>query len=109
MAALTGEQSCECSGFWLDGFSWLLLVGLGFSSVLLPENVEEDDREDPDPTDLLRLLFIPADDRRAGRTTNIIPTGPVKRLEVVYFKHQRETNMFNLRICLCLNSPVGNF
>lgn len=73
--SLTGEQLCECSRF--GGLSWLLLLGVGLSSVLLPgnEEEEEDEEEELGPDGLLRLLLIPADKRH--KTEN--------NLDVIHF------------------------
>lgn len=53
-----------CGFAWIDGLSWLLLVGVDFSSVLLPGSEEEkEEEEEPGPAGLLRLLFNPADNQ----------------------------------------------
>lgn len=64
-ASLTGEQVFE--GSWFSSLSWLLLAGVGLSSVLLPGNEDEED-EEAGPAGLFKLLFIPADNRHKTET-----------------------------------------
>lgn len=93
MEPLTGEQSCDWFDFWLDGFSWLLLIVLGFSSIVLPEYVEEEG--DKEPADL-RLLFIPADDHKSLGPQSVILTAFSQGL-----KHNLSAILYSgNRVCL---------